>query len=263
VLACGDEDADPDELDADELEADEPEAGVVEEVLERAESLEVDGKAGMPGIWASPNDPLAEVDPPPDVDPLLAEPDPLPAEPDPLASESEPPATERDPPLAEREPLLVEREPLLVEPELLGVANGCGTEALREPVPDDADPLDGDTGGVGLDGVDEAWGVGLAGLVLAGAGSLARGDGDAGGVDRLGDVALAAGLGLAWCWDALARGWGVARGRLAGWDWVAPCGWGLGLAAAPGALADGVLDPVPASYRYRLYWRIRPMRLVP
>jgi hypothetical protein len=55
VLACGDEDADPDELEADELEADEPEAdepeaGVVEEVLESAEWLEVDGVAGMPGI---------------------------------------------------------------------------------------------------------------------------------------------------------------------------------------------------------------------
>jgi hypothetical protein len=117
-------------------------------------------------------------------------------------------------------------------PEPLGVANGCGTVPGRDG--------EGDGAVVGVWDT-EVDGVAVLDGEVDGAGALARGDGDTVGAARLGEVALAAGLGLACRWLALARGCAVARGWLAGWDWVLPCGWDLGLAAAAGALDDGAL----------------------
>jgi hypothetical protein len=110
---------------------------------------------------------------------------------------------------------------------------------------------------------DEAAGVGAVAELAAGDGLanglVARADGELAGVVSRGDVALAVGA-----VDVLVL--------LAGWDWVAPCGWVLGLVRLAGAL--GADDDPPAgdddeplvaelSYRYRLYWRIRLIRLVP
>jgi hypothetical protein len=147
--------------------------------------------------------------------------------------------------------------PVEVEPEALGVANGCGTVAPEEVGFGAADDAAAGAGVV----VDAASGAGLA----AGA-ALARPDGEAAGLVRLGDAALAVGRVLAPAW-------------LAGWDWFAPCGCDLGLTvtgAGPGletaagadAAVPDVADEEPpevaeASYRYRLYWRIKLMSADP
>ena len=113
--------------------------------------------------------------------------------------------------------------------------------------PDDpADEPEADVVGVGA-------ALAAAGAVVAG-GALTRAEDDPEGAARLGDVALAVGR-------------VVVFARLAGWDWVAPCGWDLGLAtaeaeagldpAAPDAAGVELLDAAEASYRYRLYLRIR------
>ena len=100
-----------------------------------------------------------------------------------------------------------------------------------------------------------AAGAGVAGGVLV----RAEGEDEPEGAARLGDVALTVGRVVVFV-------------LLAGWDWVAPCGWDLGLAAGAGAELDPAapdaagpegLDVAEASYRYRLYWRIRLIRLVP
>lgn len=179
----------------------------------------------MPGMSAPPSEPPAGVPPPP------------------VPAEALPPA----------EPVLAgvcgASLAGLAAPELLGVANGWGTVPCREAGADgvaepgadlddagaDVDGAAVDVDGAGVDGAGVDPGVLLAGLVPAGAEALARGDGAAVGVESEGEVALAAGLGLAWRGDALARGCAAARGWLAGWDWVAPCGWDLGLVAAAAA----------------------------
>lgn len=166
---------------------------------------------------------------------------------------------------------------LMVGTELPGVAKGWGADAdrgavvvVRPPAPGElraGELTAGELGpaelgpaelavaelaaaelAAGDDMVGAGEAVGPGEVAGAGAGEVAeaRGDGEVDGAASLGEVALAAGRVLPWA-------------RLAGWDRVAPCGWDLGLADADGA----ALDVAEASYRYRLYWRIRPTRLVP
>jgi hypothetical protein len=111
-------------------------------------------------------------------------------------------------------------------PEAFAEATGVGAVAAGEPAsgavgaPDDpADEPAADVAGVGAV-------LAAAGAVVAG-GALTRADDGPAGAARLGAVALAVGR-------------VVVLARLAGWDWVAPCGWDLGLAAAEAAAG---LDP--------------------
>jgi hypothetical protein len=171
--------------------------------------------AGMPGISATPSEP-------PVAEPLLA------------GAWAELPLARAgaDPSSAGA----WDAVPPVAVPAVLGVA------VAPDPLPA-ADGLAGVVLGavVGVvAGAGAAVGVGSAGVVDAGA--LARGDGVAG---RLGEVAPADGLLLAACRVARTRGCGVALGWLAGCDWVAPCGWALGLAVAGAGLAE--VDE--ASYR--------------
>ncbi len=163
--------------------------------------VEAEVVAGMPGISAAPSEPPA-------------------------------PSAPAEPPSVGSAGVWVGRPEALAVPEPLGVANGCGTVPGRVAEGDGAAAGGWDT---------EVDGCGALDGDVDGAGAVARADGDAVGAVRPGEVALAAGLGLACRWVALARGWAVARGWLAGWDWVDPCGWDLGLAAAAGVLADGTL----------------------
>jgi hypothetical protein len=210
--------------------------------------------AGIPGICASPGE-VAEPSEvaAPEVPALLGV---VAAPASPAASPlPELPALPGVPAVSPVFPVLA--EPVLpvpwLEPEVLAEATGSGAVAAGEPAsgavdaPDDpAGEPEADVAGVGA--VPAA-----AGAVVAG-GALARADGDPAGATRLGDVALAVGR-------------LVAFARLAGWDWVAPWGWDLALAAgeaeagldpvAPDAAGAGLLDAAEASYRYRLYLRIR------
>jgi hypothetical protein len=210
--------------------------------------------AGIPGIWASPGE---VADPPEVAAPEV--PAPLGVVEAPASPAASPlpelPALPGVPAVVPVLPVLAEPEVPVpwLEPEVFAGATGSGAVAAGEPAsgavgaPDDP----GDEPEAGVAGVGAV--LAAAGAVVAG-GTLARAEDDPAGAARLGDVALAAGR-------------VVAFARLAGWDWVAPCGRDLGLAAAeaeagldpaaPDAAGIELLDAAEASYRYRLYLRIR------